>query len=105
MQEQQRSGDPQHTIFVKHLSNGLPINIKHILNMKPLSFDDLKYDFHAWAFAPIDKRPTSKQIMIPLTPSKKGKEAIRYSFQPYEDSNNLCQLRIKQIFLMTLLLQ
>ena len=256
LQEQQRSGDPQHTTFVKHLSNGLPIDIKHILNMKPLSFHDLKYDFNAWAFAPIlvatnaerlniirfkaqlfaayhqtyvlkwhntathyinrptneempsimqqhpffwqffvagaeayldwnintdlglvngsliklhsltfendadkktvldmcktpglkygseiiiptpafvniivhenddsqdseisvkkqtqkdillefsqqmgiDKRPTSKQIIIPLTASKKGKEAIRYSFQPYEDSNNLCQLRVKQIF-------
>ena len=53
LKDQQRSTDPIHTHLIKRLSKGLPINIRDILNIKPLTLDDLKHDFAGWAFAPI----------------------------------------------------
>ena len=43
------------------------------------------------------ERSTSEDIIIPLS-SKKGKDSIKYTFQPYEDCATLCQVRMRQAF-------
>ena len=42
------------------------------------------------------ERSTCNNV-IPLS-SRKGKDTIKYTFQPYENSATLCQVRIKQCF-------
>ena len=64
LKEQQRSEDPIHNQFVQSLSRGLPIQLKDVLNIKPLSKTDLESSPEEWKFAPILVSTNTERLSI-----------------------------------------